>query len=106
MPGIGGEPHSFSSEVHYLEAGQPRSHSRHFSGKPVYTGEVQEILAHRTLGGIMKGTLLSILMAAFAQAAFSQTGDTVTTPEPGTVALLSIGVACIGFAAWRRNRPK
>jgi len=54
----------------------------------------------------MKGMLLSILMTALAQAAFAQSLDSVTTPEPGTVALFSIGLAGIGFAAWRRNRHK
>jgi len=51
----------------------------------------------------MKFHLLALLLFAFTPHAF---GDTVVTPEPGTMAMLGIGVAVLGFAAWRANRKK
>jgi len=33
-------------------------------------------------------------------------GGVVTTPEPGTIALLAVGLTGIGVAAWRRNRKR
>jgi hypothetical protein len=54
----------------------------------------------------MKTSFLFVLgLAAFAQFALAQT-DTVVTPEPGTIVLLTVGLAGMGFAAWRRNRRK
>ena len=54
----------------------------------------------------MKTSFLFLLgMAAFAQLALAQ-HDTVITPEPGTIVLLTVGLAGMGFAAWRRNRSK
>jgi hypothetical protein len=32
--------------------------------------------------------------------------DSVITPEPGTAVLLAVGIAGLGFAAWRRRRNK
>ena len=52
---------------------------------------------------LMKFHLLALLLFAFTPHAF---GDTVVTPEPGTMAMLGIGVAVLGFAAWRANRKK
>ncbi len=49
--------------------------------------------------------LLVLGLAAFAQFALA-VGDTVVTPEPGTVVLLATGLAGMGFAVWRRNRNK
>jgi len=36
--------------------------------------------------------------------AFAQELDGVSAPEPGTAVLMALGVAGLGFAAWRRGR--
>jgi hypothetical protein len=55
----------------------------------------------------MKTFFLFLLgLAAFAQFALAELGDTAVTPEPGTVVLLVTGLAGMGFAVWRRNRSK
>lgn len=54
----------------------------------------------------MKAILLVLILAAFAQFAFGQLQDTAPIPEPSTIAMLSIGLAGFGLAAWRRSRKK
>jgi len=52
---------------------------------------------------VLKYFLLTAVLAPFALAAPL---DSVATPEPGTAVLLTVGLASLGFAAWRRNRNK
>jgi len=52
----------------------------------------------------MKGVLFCLGLVAAAQ--FALALDTVVTPEPGTIVLLSTGLAGVGFAVWRRNRRR
>ena len=33
-------------------------------------------------------------------------GDSVITPEPGTIAMLATGLAGIAFVSWRKRRKK
>ena len=53
----------------------------------------------------MKATLLILTLAA-AMPVFAAPVDGVTTPEPGTFVLLSLGLAGVGVAAWKRSRKK
>ena len=50
---------------------------------------------------VLECTLLLIALAPFALAF-----DTVTTPEPGTAVMFAVGIAGLGFAAWRRRRNR
>ena len=54
----------------------------------------------------MKAILFGGIMLACALPAYCQALDTATTPEPSTLVMLSIGVAGIGLAAWRRSKKK
>jgi hypothetical protein len=56
-------------------------------------------------GGTMKAALL-ILSLASAVPLFAATANSVSTPEPGTFVLLSLGLAGVGVAAWKRSRKK
>lgn len=48
-------------------------------------------------------TSMSLLFAGFSPIAFG--GITITpTPEPGSVALITAGLAGVGFIAWKRRR--
>jgi hypothetical protein len=48
-----------------------------------------------------------LMTFAFCFLAFSDdSGGIEVTPEPSLVALLTVGMAGIGFAAWRRNRKR
>jgi len=51
-------------------------------------------------------TQILLLFAAFTTPAFCVAQNSVSTPEPSTIVMLSIGAAGIGFAAWRRSRKK
>jgi hypothetical protein len=49
------------------------------------------------------GFLIAVVLAPFALAGPL---DSVATPEPGTAVMLTLGLAGLGFAAWRRSRNK
>ena len=57
-----------------------------------------------------RGTLrvLQYLLVAVVLAPIALAGplDSVATPEPGTAVMLTVGLAGLGFAAWRRSRKK
>lgn len=48
-------------------------------------------------------SLLALAANGFAQVA---TDDFSPVPEPGTILLMSAGLAGLGYLAWRRNRNK
>jgi hypothetical protein len=48
---------------------------------------------------VLQCGLLLMVLARLALAA-----DSVITPEPGTAVLLAVGIAGLGFAAWRRRK--
>ncbi len=52
----------------------------------------------------MKGVLFCLGLLAGAK--FALALDTVVTSEPGTIVLLSGGLAAMGFAVWCRNRRR
>ena len=54
----------------------------------------------------MKAIVLAGMLLACAPAVYCQSLDTLSTPEPSTFVLLSIGIAGIGVAAWRRSKKK
>ena len=53
----------------------------------------------------MKAVRLLLLVGCCAFAGTSDTG-LPSAPEPGTIVLLTGGLAAIGFVTWRRNRKR
>ena len=53
----------------------------------------------------MKATLLILTLAA-VMPLLATPANGVSTPEPGTFVLLSLGLAGVGVAAWKRSRKK
>jgi len=37
---------------------------------------------------------------------FANDGGPAPAPEPGTILMLTVGLAGIGYAAWRKNRKR
>ena len=65
----------------------------------------RECYTHAMFGGTMKATLLILTLAA-VMPLLATPANGVSTPEPGTFVLLSLGLAGVGVAAWKRSRKK
>jgi hypothetical protein len=54
---------------------------------------------------LMKKLLMLGVLTALS--AFSQSSvETVVTPEPTTIGLMALGLAGVGYSAWRQKRKK